>query len=91
MAIYLKMFNEYSDRFITGTDFVSSFGTKEDFPGTKPGNGCVKDKQNHARQLTDTSSINMFLNDGAFQQIVLGGNYFRINGLQDTFTPPSVC
>ena len=51
----------------------------------------MKDKKNHARQVTDTSSINMFLNDEAFQKIVLGGNYFRINRLLETFTPPPVC
>jgi len=91
MAIYLEMFHHYADRFVTGTDFVSSFGPKEQYPGTKPGNGCVKDKKNHARQVTDTSSFTMFLNDEAFQKIVLGANYFRINRLQHTFTPPPVC
>ena len=30
-------------------------------------------------QVTDTSAINMFLDDEAFSKIVLGGNYFRIN------------
>ena len=91
MAIYLEMFHHYADRFVTGTDFVSSFGPKEQYPGTKPGNGCVKDKKNHARQVTDTSTFAMFLNDEAFQKIVLGSNYFRINRLQHTFTPPPVC
>merc|ERR1719384_2780731 len=91
MAIYLEMFHELSDRFVTGTDFVSSFGSGQDYPGINKRKGCVKDKKNHARQVTDTSSINMFLNDEAFQKIVLGGNYFRITRLQDTFTPPPVC
>lgn len=91
MAIYLEMFHKLADRFVTGTDFVSSFGPAGDYPGLKKGKGCVKDKKNHARQVTDTSSINMFLNDEAFQKIVLGGNYFRITRLQDTFTPPPVC
>ena len=91
MAIYLEMFHDLSDRFVTGTDFVSSYGPAVQYPGLKRGNGCVKDKKNHARQVTDTSSINMFLNDEAFQKIVLGGNYFRITRLQDTFTPPPVC
>ena len=91
MAIYLEMFHKLADRFVTGTDFVSSFGPAGEYPGLKKGKGCVKDKKNHARQVTDTSSINMFLNDEAFQKIVLGGNYFRITRLQDTFTPPPVC
>ena len=51
----------------------------------------MKDKRNHARQVTDTGSINMFLNDEAFQNIVLGGNYFRITRLNETFGPPPVC
>ena len=91
MAIYLEMFHELSDRFVTGTDFVSSFGSGQDYPGINKRKGCVKDKKNHARQVTDTSSINMFLNDEAFQKIVLGGNYFRITRLQETFKPPPVC
>ena len=48
-------------------------------------------KANHARQQTDTSTFNMFLNDEAFQKIVLGGNYFRINRLTNAFNPPPVC
>lgn len=51
----------------------------------------MKDKANHARQQTDTSTFNMFLNDEAFQKIVLGGNYFRINRLTNAFNPPPVC
>ena len=79
-------------RFVTGTDFVSSLGTPESYPGLKEKpNGCMKDKANHARQQTDTSTFNMFLNDEAFQKIVLGGNYFRINRLTNAFNPPPVC
>ena len=92
MAIYLELFHEYSDRFLTGTDFVASFGKKENFPGTKVGaKGCVKDIPNHARQLVDTSSINMFLDDEAFSKIVLGENFFRVLGLSDVYEAPPVC
>jgi len=94
MAIYLEMFHEHPDRFITGTDFVSSIGAGSEYPGLKDldkANGCVKDKANHARQVTDTSAINMFLEDEAFSLIVLGGNYFRILRLEETFAPPPVC
>ena len=91
MALYLELFNEFPDRFLTGTDFVASYGPKADFPGTKNKNGCVKDMPNHARQLTDTSSINMFLDDEAFREIVLGENFFRITGLDDVFEAPPVC
>ena len=70
MAIYLELFHTHSDRFITGTDFVSSFGAPDKYPGTlEKGRGCVKDKKNHARQVMDTGSINMFLNDESFKQI----------------------
>jgi len=91
MAIYLELFHEFPDRFLTGTDFVASFGHKTNFPGTKNRNGCVKDVPNHARQLTDTSSINMFLDDDAFKKIVLGENYFRLTGLDTLYAPPPVC
>eukprot|EP00090_Calanus_glacialis_P039043 TRINITY_DN67_c0_g1_i1.p1 TRINITY_DN67_c0_g1~~TRINITY_DN67_c0_g1_i1.p1 ORF type:complete len:574 (-),score=93.39 TRINITY_DN67_c0_g1_i1:129-1850(-) len=92
MAIYLELFHSYADRFLTGTDFVSSTGPANEYPGLlEKGRGCVKNKKNHARQVTDTGAINMFLNDEAFQKIVLGGNYFKINRLEDTFAPPPVC
>jgi len=91
MAIYLELFHAHADRFLTGTDFVSSLGSPDKFPGLVNGKGCMKDKKNHARQVTDTGSINMFLNDEAFQKIVLGGNYFKINRLEETFAPPPVC
>jgi len=91
MAVYMDLFHEFADRFVTGTDFVASFGQKEIFPGTKNKNGCVKDLPNHARQLTDTSSLNMFLNDEVFKKIVLGENFFRIIGQTDTFAAPPVC
>ena len=78
-------------RFVTGTDFVASMGPANEYPGLKAKpSGCMKDKKNHARQQTDTSTINMFFNDEAFKKIVLGENYFRINRLTD-FTPPPVC
>lgn len=92
MAIYLELFHSYVDRFLTGTDFVSSLGQANQYPGLlEVGRGCMKTKKNHARQVTDTGAINMFLNDEAFQKIVLGGNYFKINRLEDTFVPPPVC
>lgn len=97
MALYLDILEKYSDRFITGTDFVASFGSKENYPGEKScaagscPSGCLKDKTNHARQVTDTSSINIFLSDQAFRKIVLGENYFRMTGISSTYAPPHVC
>jgi len=86
LALYLDILETYSDCFITGTDFVASLGTSEKFPGEKTcssgdcPSGCMKDKANHARQVTDTSSINVFLSDQAFWKIVLGENLFKITG-----------
>jgi len=92
MAIYLEMFHKHPDRFITGTDFVNSLGPPADFPGLKEKpNGCMKDKANHARQVTDTSAINMFFGDEAFRKIVLGENYFNILNISHLFQPPPVC
>ena len=46
-------FSMSSFRFVTGTDFVSSMGPPDQFPGLKgdKANGCMKDKANHARQV----------------------------------------
>ncbi len=46
---------------------------------------------NHARQVTDTGSMNMFFSDEAFRKIVLGENFFRLTNLQDQFSPPPLC
>lgn len=95
MAAYYDLIHEYSDRFLTGTDFVSSLGEAEDWPGLAefkfPPTGCMKNKPNHARQLTDTSTINMLLDDDAFRKIVLGENFFRISGTSDIYQPPPIC
>jgi len=97
MALYLDILEKYSDRFITGTDYVASFGSKEKFPGEKScssgscPSGCMKDVTNHARQVTDTSSINIFLSDKAFRKIVLGENFFKMTGLSSKFAPPHIC
>ena len=39
-------------------------------------------------QVTDTSAINMFLNDEAFANIVLGGNYFKILRYENCYSVP---
>eukprot|EP00095_Tigriopus_kingsejongensis_P012514 maker-scaffold455_size166772-snap-gene-0.29 protein:Tk12514 transcript:maker-scaffold455_size166772-snap-gene-0.29-mRNA-1 annotation:"hypothetical protein BRAFLDRAFT_82927" len=95
MALYLDLFQTYNDRFITGTDFVASYASPQEFPGLRafksPASGCMKDQLSHARQLTDTSSVNMFLNNESFRKIVLGENYFKLIGQADTFSPPPIC
>merc|ERR1711963_1341821 len=39
MAIYLEMFHRFPDRFVTGTDFVSSMGGPRPVPGAEGGEG----------------------------------------------------
>jgi len=92
LAIYLDLMNKYPDRFLTGTDFVASMGEPDEYPGlkTKP-SGCLKDKANHARQVTDTSSINIFLEDEPFKKIVMGENFFKLTGLDKTYAAPPLC
>ena len=94
-VVYLEMFSAYSDRFITGTDFVSSMGDPSEYPGLKsfkdPPSGCLKDKANHKRQVTDTSAVNIFFKDDVFRKIVLGENYFKLTGLDREFAAPQVC
>jgi len=50
LAMYLQVFEDYKDRFVTGTDFVSSFGSPKEYPGMLGANarGCVKDKVLHS-------------------------------------------
>ena len=69
---------------------MASYGDKVNYPGQlgMQARGGQKDKANHARQVTDTSSINIFLSDEAFSSIVLGKNFFKITGLDTEFAPP---
>ena len=94
-TIYLDLFKKFPDRFLTGTDFVSSMGEPEDFPGMKRfkevPTGCMKDEANHRRQVTDTSAVNIFFDDDTFKKVVLGENYFKLTGLDKQFAAPDVC
>lgn len=94
-TVYLDLFEKFPDRFLTGTDFVSSMGEPKDFPGImkfkEVPSGCIKDEANYRRQVTDTSAVNIFFNDEAFKKIVLGENFFKITGLDKQFGAPNVC
>ena len=94
-VIYLELFEKYPERFLTGTDFVSSMGEPDEYPGLptfkKIPTGCMKDEANHKRQVTDTSALNIFFNDEAFRKIVLGENYFKLTGLDSEFAAPKMC
>ena len=94
-VVYLKLIEDYPERWLTGTDFVSSMSPPEEYPGLKQfkekPSGCMKDEANHARQVTDTSAINIFFNDEVFKKVVLGENYFKLTGLSQQFVAPEVC
>ena len=70
-------------------------GNPSEYPGLRKykatPTGCMKDEANHARQVTDTSSINIFLDDESFRKIVLGENYFKLTGMDDVYAAPYVC
>jgi hypothetical protein len=94
-VVYLNLIEKFPDRFVTGTDFVSSMGEPDLYPGLKkfkfPPSGCMKDEANHRRQVTDTSSVNIFFNDDVFRKVVLGENYFKLTGLAREYAAPEVC
>ena len=94
-VVYLDLFKKFPDRFVTGTDFVSSMGEPDKFPGLKefkyPPSGCMKDEANHRRQVTDTSAVNIFFDNAVFRKVVLGENYFKLTGLDKEFAAPQVC
>jgi predicted TIM-barrel fold metal-dependent hydrolase len=64
--LYVKFFNEYSERILPGTDFVASRD---------------KDFNVYKNELEVNSNIFRYVNDEAFRNIVLGENYFRLLGL----------
>ena len=94
-VVYLNLIEKFPDRFVTGTDFVSSMGEPDLYPGLKkfkwPPGGCMKDEANHRRQVTDTSAVNIFFNDDVFRKVVLGENYFKLTGLAREYAAPEVC
>ena len=74
--LYVDFLNEYSERILTGTDFLASSN---------------KDLDVYRTELEVTSRINRFLSDEAFRNIALGQNYFRLTGLNDQYTALPVC
>lgn len=62
-AVYVPFLNEYSDRFLQGTDFVAS---------------ANKNFKIYKEELRVTSRINQYLDDEAFRNIALGQNYFDL-------------
>lgn len=72
--LYVGFLNEYSDRILPGTDFLAS---------------SDKDFEVYKTELEVTSRILALLDDGAFRNIALGENYFRLLGLG--YQAPRVC
>ncbi len=73
-AAYLPLLNDYSARILPGTDFLASGD---------------KDLEVYRTELDVTSRINRYLDDEAFRNIALGGNYFRLLDLD--YTAPPIC
>ena len=64
----------FSDRILPGTDFLAS----------RDKNLAV-----YREELEVTGRIHRHLNDEAFRNIALGGNYFRLLDLE--YRAPSIC
>ena len=71
---YLPFLHEYSRRFLAGTDFVAT--------------GASTAAQ-YYNELKITSGIFRYLDDAAYTDIALGGNYLRLLGLDHE--PPKLC
>jgi hypothetical protein len=72
--LYVAFLNKNSNRILPGTDFVASRN---------------KNFETYQKELDLTSRINQYLDDEAFRNIALGGNYFRLLGLN--YQAPAVC
>lgn len=66
---YVPFINEYSERFLPGTDFVASSN---------------QTLANYQADLRVTSRILSHLSDEAFRRIALGENYLRLLGLNES-------
>lgn len=72
--LYVVFMNAYSDRILPGTDFVAA--RKKQF-------------EVYQEELEVTSRINQYLDNNAFRNIALGGNYFKILNLP--YQAPQIC
>ncbi len=73
-AAYAEFLNNWSERILPGTDFLAS---------------ANKTSEVYLEELALTSSILGELDDAAFRRIALGGNYFRLLGLDQE--PAPIC
>jgi hypothetical protein len=72
---YVAFINQYSSRFLPGTDFVAS--RKKDYP-------------TYAEEVQVNSQINLYLDDTAFRNIALGQNYFDLMKMNQ-YVAPQIC
>ncbi|MFI3156290.1 MAG: amidohydrolase family protein [Methylococcaceae bacterium] len=72
--LYVDFFNRNAKRILPGTDFVAS--RKKQFSV-------------YQEELEVVGRINQYLSDEAFRDIALGGNYFRLLGLN--YQAPQIC
>ena len=73
-AAYVPLLNDHSARILPGTDFLASRD---------------KDLEVYRSELDVTSRIFSYLDDEAFRNIALGGNYFRLLDLD--YAAPPIC
>ena len=73
-AVYVPFLNAHSDRILPGTDFLAS---------------ADKNLDVYQEELDVTSRILSQLDDDAFRDIALGGNYFRLLDLR--YKAPAIC
>lgn len=76
--LYTHFLNAYSDRIITGSDYVA-YRDK------------TSESYNYTTELTASSDINQYLNDKAFRNIALGQSFLNLVGMNDTYNAPAVC
>lgn len=77
---YVEFINQYSTRFLPGTDFVAL--DKKNFDDYKD-------------DVSVTGLINKYIDDSAFRNIALGQNYFNLLNLKDkngfNYLAPQIC
>ena len=73
-AKYVAFLNHFSDRILPGSDFVAFRNNRFSV---------------YQQELETTSRIHQYLNDEAFRNIALGGNYFELLNLD--YVAPMVC
>lgn len=72
---YIELINQYPARFLSGSDHVAA---------------AAKTEAGYRKELAKVNAIYKELSDEAFQNIALGGNYFKLAHLKE-YRPPPIC